>query len=74
LDKEKQKLFGQLIRDRRTALRIEVKELAKAIGVHPKTLYNIECGRNLIQLPAYFRLCHELQWAPAIAARIFVAK
>jgi DNA-binding XRE family transcriptional regulator len=74
LDKARQKLLGQLIRDRRESLKVTVDDLAKVIGVHAKTLYNIECGRNWIQLPAYFRLCHHLDWSPAIAARLFLIK
>jgi DNA-binding XRE family transcriptional regulator len=74
LDKARQKLLGQLIRDRREALKVTVDDLAKIMGVNSKTLYNIECGRNLIQLPAYFRLCHYLDWSPSVAARIFLIK
>jgi transcriptional regulator with XRE-family HTH domain len=37
---------GERIRDRRKALGIEVEDLAKAVGLRPTTLYDLEIGRS----------------------------
>lgn len=52
--------YGEILRDRRKALKITQKELALKIGKEQSYIARVEKGEADIQLSSFFRIAHAL--------------
>jgi len=54
------KVFGETLRTMRESRKVRRVTLAKSVGVHYKTLANMEAGRFWPSMPVYIAICRAL--------------
>ena len=60
------KLLGKNIKDRRIQLQLTQEELAEKIGISPKSLSQIELGKNFVSAENLEAICTALGTSPKV--------